>query len=152
VKTLVPSNDPGRFNLQVNGTTQKTDAANGDDTGFITVAAGSNPTVGEIAGSVGSLSDYTTSIACSGDSTATASNAGPLSIGTLNAGQSPTCTITNTHNPRVKVVKTLVPGTDAGRFNLQVNGVTQKTDAANGDDTGFVTVAAGSNPTVGEIA
>ena len=63
VKSLSPTNDPGRFNLQIDGATQKTDAANGDTTGKKTVTTG-NHTVGEIAGSVGVLGTYQKSIVC----------------------------------------------------------------------------------------
>ena len=78
-KALLPSGDAGKFNLQVNGTTQKANAGNGETTGFVNVANNSNPTVGELAGTSTNLSDYESSIACTGDSTATSSNSGPLS-------------------------------------------------------------------------
>jgi hypothetical protein len=123
IKSLVPSSDSGRFNLQVNGVTKKTDAGNGDDTGQVNVAVGSNPTVGEVAGSVGQLSDYESSIACTGDSSATASNGGPLSVGTLNAGQSATCTITNSRRAQLKVIKTFV-GDTSGRVDLKIDNAT----------------------------
>ena len=63
VKSLSPTNDPGRFNLQIDGATQKTDAANGDSTGEKTVNTGLH-NVGEIAGSVGVLGNYQKSIEC----------------------------------------------------------------------------------------
>jgi uncharacterized repeat protein (TIGR01451 family) len=150
LKHLVPSNDSGKFNLQINGTTQATDVGDGGDTGFVAVATGSNPTVGETAGTGTSLSDYESSISCSNGKTATGT--GPLSLGTVHAGDQVTCTITNSRKPQVKVTKNLVPSTDGGKFNLQVNGTTKATDVGNGGTTGFVNVAVGSNPTVGEIA
>ena len=60
---LSPSNDPGRFNLQIDTTTKKADAANGDTTGKQTVSAATH-SVGETAGTASSLSDYTSAIVC----------------------------------------------------------------------------------------
>ena len=151
VKALVPAADPGKFNLQVNAVTKKTDAGDTDNTGFVNVAVGSNPTVGELAGTGTDLTDYESSIACAGDSSASGSGTS-LAVGALTAGQQATCTITNKRKPQVKVVKALVPAADPGKFNLQVNAVTKKTDAGDTDNTGFVNVAVGSNPTVGELA
>ena len=59
--------DPGLFDLQVNGSTELADAVpDGDTTGPVKVAVGSNPTVGEVAGTGTDLDDYVSSIACSG--------------------------------------------------------------------------------------
>jgi uncharacterized repeat protein (TIGR01451 family) len=149
-KTLVPSSDSGKFNLQINGTTKATDVGDGGDTGFVVVAVGSNPTVGETAGTGTSLDDYERSISC--DNGKSASGSGPLSLGTLHAGDQVTCTITNSREAQVKVTKTLVPSTDGGKFDLQINGTTKATDVGDGGTTGFVDVAVGSNPTVGEDA
>ena len=116
------------------------------------MAVGSNPTVGETAGTGHRLDDYESSIACTGDSTASLLDAGPLELGELAAGDVVDCTITNTRKPRVNVTKELVPETDGGLFDLQVNEFTRKNDASHGDSTDYVNVAVGSNPTVGEIA
>src|SRR4029078_10197866 len=153
-KDLFPfPGDTGKFNLQVNGSTQKADASDGDTTGAVNVAVGSNPTVGELAGTGTNLSDYEASISCTGDSTASSSNSGPLSLGTLAAGAVVDCTITNKRKPRVKGTKSVVSShADTGKFNLQVNGTTQKADAVDGESTGYVNVAVGSNPSVGELA
>ncbi len=51
----------------------------------------------------------------------------------------------------LQVVKILVPGSDPGLFDLQVNSITQKENASDGDATGLVPVNPGSN-TVGETA
>ena len=99
-----------------------------------------------------SLGDYESSIACTGDSSASSSNSGPLSVGTLAAGDVVDCTITNTRKARVKVTKDLVPSGDGGLFDLQVNGLTQADDVGDAGTTGYVNVAVGSNPTVGELA
>ncbi|MDX9855927.1 MAG: hypothetical protein RBS86_03900, partial [Candidatus Moranbacteria bacterium] len=58
----------------------------------------------------------------------------------------------------IEVVKDLVPGSDPGRFNLQINGVNEATNVGDGGTTGPVVVSAGTNDvpgdthTVGETA
>ena len=74
---------------------------------------------------------------------------------TLAVGQTATCTITNDDiAPRLRVVKNLVPTSDTGLFNLQIDGVTAGTGANAGHNgtTGFVNVTAGVQHTVGETA
>ncbi|HKE81759.1 MAG TPA: hypothetical protein VKB54_20755 [Solirubrobacteraceae bacterium] len=68
------------------------------------------------------------------------------------------CWYTNTKNPppppptgTIKVTKALSPTTDAGRFNLLVDGQAKATDVGDGGTTGVVTVPAGAH-TVGESA
>ena len=65
------------------------------------------------------------------------------------------CWVTNTKNApptgTIKVTKALSPATDAGRFNLLVDGQAKATNVGDGGTTGVVTVAAG-NHTVGESA
>jgi hypothetical protein len=51
----------------------------------------------------------------------------------------------------INVVKSLNPGSDTGRFDLEVDSVTELADAGNGDETGPVVVAAGLH-SVGESA
>jgi hypothetical protein len=62
-KALSPASDPGRFDLQVNGTTVKAGAGNGD-AGSTTVAVGATVTVSEAAASGTNASDYDSSINC----------------------------------------------------------------------------------------
>jgi Lactonase, 7-bladed beta-propeller len=88
-KTLIPSADPRRFNLQINGTTLATNVGDGGSTGAQDGVIGSN-TVGEtIATPAASLSDFTSVIGgdCAADGTIT-----------LAADDNKTCTITNTRN------------------------------------------------------
>ena len=106
--------------------------------------------MGELAGTGTDLADYESSIACAGDSSA--SGPAPPRGGRARRRRAVTCTITNKRKPQVKVVKALVPAADPGKFDLQVNAATKKTDAGDTDTTGFVNVAVGSNPTVGELA
>src|SRR5205085_348909 len=63
VKDLIPSADPGRFDLRVDGNVVRADAGDGDGSGAVTVNTGTH-TVSEVAGSVGDVNDYASSIAC----------------------------------------------------------------------------------------
>jgi uncharacterized repeat protein (TIGR01451 family) len=162
VKHLSPTDDPGTFDLQINGSTEKDDAAHNDTTGAVTVAAGTN-TVGEVegAGDTTNLADYTSSITCT-DETNTARKLQLASLPTNAAGPGPVdvtvpedhdivCVITNTRNAgTLEVVKHLSPTDDPGTFDLQINGQTQKDDAVHNDTTGGVPVPSGNN-TVGEV-
>src|SRR6185369_8003689 len=71
----------------------------------------------------------------------------------LAVGDNAVCTITNTKQPKLTVNKIIVPSTDTGKFNLQIDGSTAGTgaDAGNGGTTGAVKVSAASH-TVGETA
>jgi Prealbumin-like fold domain len=74
--------------------------------------------------------------------------------GTIANGQTRTCTVTNNDiSPTLRVIKDVVPDTDSGLFNLQIDGATAGTGANAGDggSTGFVPVNAG-NHSVGETA
>src|SRR3954451_14208012 len=140
----------GLVNLQVDGTTKKSDAGDGDTTGAVTVDTG-NHSVGETAGTATSLSDYTSSIVCKKGATTVASGNG-TSLSGIPVGKNDAvvCTITNTRSTgTIEVVKDFV-GT-AGLVNLQVDGTTKKTDAGDGDTTGAVGVDTG-NHSVGETA
>ncbi|MEX2612687.1 MAG: hypothetical protein WD380_03845 [Gaiellaceae bacterium] len=106
VKALVPSSDPGRFNLFIKqGTTTLSPATNnvGDtgSTGYVTVTPG-NFDVSETAGTVPvtNLADYTKTIVCrkDSDSSIVAQNSGSASLTgvPVGTGESITCTITNT--------------------------------------------------------
>jgi len=116
-KELVPSDDPGLFNLLIDGITEATDVRDGGCTEAVVVDIGAH-TVGETAGTGTDLGDYfTPSIggAC------TDNGAGTGSI-TLGPGENKTCVITNTNVPTLTVVKTLDPTTDSGTFRLKIDG------------------------------
>ena len=117
VKSLSPANDPGLFNLQVDGTTAGTGAnvGNGGTTGPQSVTPGTH-TVGETAGTSTALGNYTSSISCSNG--ASGSNSGPLNV-SINSNDNVTCTITNTRNTaKLELRKTLSPSNDPGKFDL----------------------------------
>ena len=145
-KVLVPANDTGLFNLQIDGGTAGTGAnvGNGGTTGAVVVDLGPH-LVGETAGTGTSLSDYTTVI--SGDCDPATGTV------TVAAGDNKVCTITNTRKPRLTVNKVLVPAIDPGLFNLQIDGSTAGTGAnvGNGGTTGAVVSTLGGH-TVGETA
>jgi hypothetical protein len=64
------------------------------------------------------------------------------------------CWYTNTKQPdtgTIKVTKKLLPATDSGKFNLQVDGQTKAANVGNGGTTGTQTVVIGTH-TVGETA
>jgi hypothetical protein len=87
-KVCVPSNDDGKFDLQIDGSIAGTgdDASCGGTTGAVVVSVGSH-TASEAAGTGTNLADYTSVIG--GDCAAN----GTVSLA---AGESKTCTITNT--------------------------------------------------------
>jgi hypothetical protein len=141
-KVCAPTNDTGLFNLQIDATTRGgSDKACGGTTGAIEVSVGAH-TVGETAGTGTSLSNYTSVI--SGDCAANGSV-------TVAAGDAKVCTITNTRKPTLTVNKVCVPTTDAGKFNLRIDGVTQTADASCGGTTGAVVSTIGAH-TVSETA
>jgi hypothetical protein len=117
-KILSPNEDPGLFNLRIDGLVKAANVGDGGTTGEVVLATG-NHTVSETAGTGTSLGDYTTVIG--GDCAAN----GTISLA---AGDDKTCTITNT----------LIPPQPA---NLIVNKVVSNTRGGNnvvGDFTLFV--------------
>jgi uncharacterized repeat protein (TIGR01451 family) len=90
VKDLVPATDEGRFDLLVDETVVKSDAADGDG-GSLEVNTGTH-TVSEAAGSAGSLGNYAKGISCSNEQSG--AGAGPLQV-RVGDGSQITCTITN---------------------------------------------------------
>ena len=155
VKSLSPAADPGKFNLQIDATTHAADIGDGGNTGQQTVVPGTR-TVGETAGTATSLSDYTSSIVCkandgAGSTVASGAGSGPLDV-PVSSGDQIACTITNTHKTaQLRVVKSLSPASDPGKFNLQIDGTTQAANVGDGGNTGLQVVTPASH-TVGEIA
>ena len=145
-KVLIPSTDPGKFNLKVGGATYVFNVGNGGTTGAQQVAVGTY-IISETAGTSTNLNDYTTVVG--GDCSLTGSI-------TLASGDNKVCTITNTKKvtTTLTVKKVLVPSTsNTDKFNLQIDGTTAGTGAnvGNNGTTGAVTVTAGAH-TVKETA
>jgi Prealbumin-like fold domain len=68
--------------------------------------------------------------------------------GSIANGQTKTCTVTNNDiSPTLRVIKDIIPDTDAGLFNLRIDGVVAGTGANVSDNgtTGFVPVNAGNH-------
>ena len=64
----------------------------------------------------------------------------------ITAGNTATCTITNDDiAPQLKVTYLSLPATDAGRFNLSIDGEIKKASAANNGTTGFIKVFTGTH-------
>ena len=116
VKDLIPSNDPGLFDLRINSEVVADDVGDGGS-GSRDLAPG-DYTVSELAGTGTSLADYSSAIECdNGDSGSGTSLAGV----SVDSNDDITCTITNTRNPgKLTVVKDLIPANDDGTFNLKI--------------------------------
>jgi len=149
VKSLDPTTDTGLFNLQIDGATAggATNVGNGGTTGFQTVTIGTH-TVGETAGTGTLLTNYVSSISCDNGASGSGTS---LSTGSLTYGAAVTCTITNHRIPTIRVNKTLIPSSDPGLFNLQIDGSTAGTgtNVGDGGTTGTLQTTIGSH-TVGE--
>jgi hypothetical protein len=142
-KICVPADDPGLFNLTVDGQTSQNVPCSGSF-GPVAVPPGQHR-VSETAGTGTSLGDYTTTIggACAADGTVT-----------LAAGQQATCTITNVRageqTGTVEIQKQCSPAGVKGRFQLVLDGEVFRGIAC-GESTGPVTIGAGSHQ-IGEVA
>ncbi len=156
VKDLVPSNDSGTFNLQVNSTTEAACVSDAGTTGIVNVTAGTNAnpgathTVGETACAGTTISNYSSTITCVDRGTtnvvATSSGTGPLNVD-VDPDDDIVCTITNTVNQgQLKVVKNT--SGDNGTFDFSVSGPSastpQITTVGNTGTTGFVSVNTGT--------
>jgi hypothetical protein len=144
-KVCVPSNDGGKFDLKLDGTTQGAgDNACGTGVGPITTTVGAH-TVSEGAGTGTNLSDYSSAI--SGDCAADGSI-------TLAASDNKTCTITNSRLPQLRVLKTFV-GDSSGRVDLYIDSNSFTNGGAGfgttTTGTGFQNVSTGTH-SVSELA
>jgi hypothetical protein len=105
VKILHPSDDPGRFNLEIDGAGAGGAAAVGDGgtTGTVAVSAGQH-TVGESAARGTSLAKYDTQIVCVSDGSVVAGSAGVRVPVRVAKDKAVACTITNTRKNDLKPV------------------------------------------------
>jgi hypothetical protein len=141
-KKLVPSDDPGLFDLKVDGVVKKADAGNGGTTGALTLDAGSH-SIGEAAGTGTSLDKYSSATKCTDSGGADV----PITDGKINLATDAkvTCVITNTRNTgTITVEKSLVPSSDPGLFNLLIGGDKYATDVGDGGTTGYQTFNTGT--------
>ena len=143
-KALVPATDTGKFDLQVDGKNVATQVGD-NGYGSTTVASGTH-TVGEAGASLGDYSSYTSCKNAAGYEVAKGSGVLNVSVAGKDAI---TCTITNTRKTGTIVVqKQLMPSTDSGLFDLQVDGDNVATQVGDGG-TGSKVVNTGTH-TVGE--
>ncbi len=143
-KALVPATDAGTFDLQVDGANVATQVGDGG-TGSKVVNTGVH-TVGETGENLADYAAYTSCTDAAGADVAKGS--GVLNV-TVGNGDTITCTITNTRKTGTIVVKKLLlPATDTGTFDLQVDGTDVATQVGDGG-TGSKVVNTGTH-TVGE--
>ncbi len=106
-KVLVPANDPGLFNLKIEGSVYATNIGNNGTTGAIYIDDTQDISVGETAGTSTALGDYSTSIVCKNDNGngAIVETGNPASVNSrddtisnldISAGDAIVCVFTNT--------------------------------------------------------
>jgi hypothetical protein len=132
---VVPAQDPGRFNILVDGAAISYNFGSGQSSGYVPLAAGTHQ-VGESAASGTALTAY--QVIYGGDCDAQ----GHVSLA---AGDRKLCTITTIRLPRLTVRKILRPAIADGRFNLLVDGRIRVRNAADGGTTGKLQLAPGSH-------
>ncbi len=118
IKDLVTPNDPGLFNLLIDGTPHATNVGNFGSTGAVTVSVGQH-TISETAGTSTSLDNYMASYSCVGE--------GAILNGvvTIAAGDNKTCYISNTRKQSLVTVNKQVDDNGDGDYNdtdEEVNG------------------------------
>jgi hypothetical protein len=144
-KQLSPAGDPGKFDLQVDGVTRKSNVGNGGTIPSLVLATGQH-VVTEVAVPGTTSSNYT--VTFSGDCDAS----GKITLG---YGDSKQCQIANFRKPgtgqdaHLTLKKILKPSTDPGRFNLQIDGATVASAVGDGGTSGSTIVLAGPH-VVGE--
>ncbi|HUA49074.1 MAG TPA: VWA domain-containing protein [Solirubrobacteraceae bacterium] len=147
IKHLVPDNDPGRFDLLVDGNVWKAGAGNLEGTGRLTLALGTH-TVSEAAAGGTDLADYSTSIVCRNGTTVVAgpSTNTSISVDLRSETDDIVCTITNTNIKfgDLTVIKHVVPSDAPGSFNLLVDGTEHATNVTDGGSTGPIRLPFGS--------
>ena len=117
-KDLEPSSDPGRFDLQIGGTTRKEDAGDGGTTGFVHVAPTGSLTVGEVAGDGSTdLGKYTSAVACDSEKGGSQTTSHTFGVG---YGDKVSCVVTNTRKQgQVTVEQGLAAGGREGRGHAE---------------------------------
>ena len=110
-KTLVPSNDFGRFDLHINGPTSstKTDQGNNGSTGAQTVITGSY-NVSETAYAGTNMNDYSSTYECTSGNNVIETGSGQTTPNfTVNSNDNIVCTFTNTRLATLTIIKIASP-------------------------------------------
>lgn len=140
-KSLVPSDDPGTFDLVIDGSSRVSGVGDGGTTGAVTLPTGSH-IIGEAPAGSTSLDDYATTLACQNEQ-------GEIDVVDnrieLDEGEDVTCTFTNTRKTgTVKLVKSLSPASDPGTFNLLLDGSVKAAAVGDGGESEVLTLPTGS--------
>jgi len=132
---LQPANDPGVFNVQLNGMIVASDLGHGGSTVALSLPAGAYM-LSETAGINTSLSNYTTSISCNNGQSGTGTTLPGI---TLVTGQSVICTIINTRmatSPQWTITKSIFEGPTLLQENqFRITYRLQVTNNSNGTGT-----------------
>src|SRR5205814_950083 len=118
----------------------------GQDTGLHNVPQGST-LVSEAGHGTTNGTDYNSSVSCSSNNGSKGSESGTSHTFTANYGDVITCTFTNNRLPRLKLAKTVNPGTDTGTFDLtdpSPSSTLSRAGYGDGQDTGLHNVPQGS--------
>jgi hypothetical protein len=119
-----------------------------------TLGSGSDIATGSANSQAVAAGDYTisenqktdyhvTASSCSGEQDATVSTSKSV---TVSPGEDVVCTFTNTRDTgTIEVIKDLRPDTDAGKFNLKIDGTTEAANVGDKGTTGKVQVLTGSH-------
>ena len=152
IKDLEPDGDPGRFNLQIDGTTEEGNAGDGGTTTALPFNTGTH-SVGETAGTGTSLDDYEKSISAERE------GAPGLDLGRGPAERHPGRErghrLHDHQHPRDGHDRgdqgPRADDGDPGRFNLQIDGTTEEGNAGDGGTTTALPFNTGTH-SVGETA
>ena len=146
VKQLVGFNDPGLFNLLVNGTAVASNVGGGGQGTSVPISAGSTVTVTETAGTGTSLGNYTPLLGCVSGATPVPVTNGQFAMPAAGV----TCTFTNTRLTNlVTLTKSWVSAVSGDTTTLDIFG-DQVTSAVQGNSTApSTTTAATATASVG---
>ena len=165
IDVLNPGTDPGRFNLQIDGSTAGTggNVGDGGTTGAIVVSAGSHG-VGVMGGANTDIGGYTSSVSCvdtglpvvggllggSPVGGLLGGNSVPVTSGTVNVadGQNVVCTVTLTPVPAETTTTTAKASDPVVDDPTTTTTTTQGSDPVVNDPTTTTTTTQGSDPVV----
>ena len=161
VKDVTPDDPTTNWVIDVVGPTPFSDILSGDDITAVTAVEPGTYTITETAGLNTDLNNYVSSFSCID---ALFNPVVPLSVGTvitvaIAAGEDVICTFFNT-DPRLKIIKDVVPDDSTTNWNFEVSGPTSFSETIAGDgmtdeaiiDPGTYTITetAGANTSLGD--
>lgn len=157
IKNLIPNNNAGLFNLQIDAVTKAPNVGHNGTTGEIVYSTG-NHTVGETAGTSTSLAGYSTTIVCkdlngTGAIVAQATNTS-VSVPLVDDADV-ICTVTNTAAGSITIVKDAIAnslqdfgftttGTGVSNFTLDDDSGVAGADVTNANTKVFNNISAGT--------